>query len=90
MKPSTSLNALALFDAATYIANRSYEMSETPEDLILAQLRAIRSTQAEHSAVLARIERRVLAIECNITRIRRENAGDAETAMATLLTHASD
>ncbi|WP_428395248.1 hypothetical protein [Lichenicoccus sp.] len=62
-------------------------MSDTPESLILAQLRAIRVTLAEHSTTLARLDRRVLAIAFNITRIRRENATDAETAMATLLEH---
>ena len=67
---------------------------DEPDNLVLETLRNIRATQAEHtavlaqhSAVLARLDRRVLAIEFNITRIRRENAGDAETAMATILEH---
>lgn len=37
--------------------------------------------------MLARLDRRVLAIEFNITRIRRENAGDAGTASATITDH---
>ena len=69
-------------------------MSDQPDNLILELLRSIRPTQAEHTAVLAqntavlaRLDRRVLAIEFNIARIRRENAGDAETALATLMDH---
>ncbi len=62
-------------------------MSDHPDNLILELLRSIRATQAEHTSVLARLDRRVLAIEFNITRIRRENAGDAETALATIMDH---
>ena len=62
-------------------------MSDHPDNLILELLRSIHATQAEHTAVLARLDRRVLAIEFNITRIRRENAGDAETALATIMDH---
>ncbi len=68
-------------------------MSDQP-DLILELLGSIRATQAEHgavlaqhTAVLARLDWRILAIEFNITRIRRENAGDAETALATIMDH---
>ena len=67
-------------------------MSDQPESPILDLLRNIRATLAEHTAVLAqhtavlaRLDRRVLAIEFNITRIRRENAGDAETALSTIM-----
>ncbi len=62
-------------------------MSDQPDNLILEPLRSIRSIQARHTAVLARLDRRVLAIEFNIARIRRENAGDPETALATLMDH---
>ncbi len=60
-------------------------MSDQTDNLILEPLRGIRATLADHTAVLARLDRRVLAIEFNITRIRRENAGDAETALSTIM-----
>ncbi len=62
-------------------------MAEAPTDLIMEQLKLIRATQAEHGQDLAAIKRRLLAVEFNITRIRRENAGDADTAMAAILDH---
>ena len=62
-------------------------MAEAPTDLIMEQLKLIRATLAEHGQDLAAIKRRLLAVEFNITRIRRENAGDADTAMATILEH---
>ena len=60
-------------------------MGDQPENPILDLLRSIRATQAEHTAVLARLDRRVLATLFNIIRIRRENAGDAETALSTIM-----
>lgn len=62
-------------------------MAEAPTDLIMEQLKLIRATQAEHGQDLAAIKRRLLAVEFNITRIRRENVEDAETAMAAVLDH---
>ena len=62
-------------------------MSDQPDNLVPEPPRSIRATQTEHTAVPARLDRRVLAIEFDITRIRRENAGDAETAMATIPDH---
>ena len=62
-------------------------MAEAPTDLILEQLKLIRATQVEHGQDLAAIKRRLLAVEFNITRICRENAGDADTAMAAILDH---
>ncbi len=63
------------------------EHTSDQPDLVLELLRGIRATQGEHTAVLARLDRRVLAIEFNITRIRRKNAGDAEMALATIMDH---
>ncbi len=60
-------------------------MSDQPETQILELLRSIRATQAEHTAVLAQLDRRVLATRFNITRIRRETAVDAETALSTIM-----
>ena len=67
-------------------------MSDQPANPILDLLRDIRATQAQHTAVLtqhtavlARLNRRVLATLFDITRIRRENAGDAETMLSTIM-----
>ncbi len=60
-------------------------MSDQPDTLILELLRSIPATQAEHAAVLARLDRRMPATGFNIMRIRRDNAGDAETPLATIM-----
>ena len=60
-------------------------MGDQPENLILDLLRSMRATLAEHTAVLARLDRRMLATLFSITRIRRGNAGDAETALSTIM-----
>ncbi len=73
--------------ACTTRTLREVHVSDQPDNLVVEPRRGVRATQAEHTDVPARLDRRVPAIECNITRIRRENAGDAETALATIMDH---